>query len=114
METAAKIDAIESEMARDFMRPSGGAPMFSNSAANSTLGRLSQQPVEQPIPTSLPTGKGVAAELLDLSVEEWQGNANAIEIGEGSVLRSMSGNSFRQRLIEPAEAATDRLNRFAR
>jgi len=43
-------DAIESEMARDFMRPSGGGPVFSNSAANSTLGRLSQQPVEQPVP----------------------------------------------------------------
>jgi len=105
METAAKIDAIESEMARDFMRPSGGAPMFSNSAANSTLGRLSQQPVEQPIPTSLPTGKGVAAELLDLSVEEWQGNANAIEIGEGSGSAiDEAAILFANGLIEPAEA----------
>ncbi len=58
METAAKIDAIESEMARDFMRPSGGATLFPNSAANSTLGRLSQQPVEQPVPsTSLARGR---------------------------------------------------------
>ena len=106
METAAKIDAIESEMARDFMRPSGGGPVFSNSAANSTLGRLSQQPVEQPIPTSLPAGKGAAAELVDLSVEEWQGNANAIEIhgeGSGSAIDE-AAILFANGLIEPAEA----------
>ncbi len=106
METAAKIDAIESEMARDFMRPSGGGPVFSNSAANSTLGRLSQQPVEQPIPTSLPAGKGAAADLLDLSVEEWQGNANAIEIhgeGSGSAIDE-AAILFANGLIEPAEA----------
>jgi anti-anti-sigma regulatory factor len=106
METAAKIDAIESEMARDFMRPSGGGPVFSNSAANSTLGRLSQQPVEQPIPTSLPAGKGAAAELMDLSVEEWQGNANAIEIqaeGSGSAIDE-AAILFANGLIEPAEA----------
>ena len=106
METAAKIDAIESEMARDFMRPSGGGPVFSNSAANSTLGRLSQQPVEQPIPTSLPAGKGPAAELADLSVEEWQGNANAIEIhgeGSGSAIDE-AAILFANGLIEPAEA----------
>ena len=40
---AAKIDAIESEMARDFLRPGGAPTMFPNSAANSTLQRPSQQ-----------------------------------------------------------------------
>jgi ABC-type transporter Mla MlaB component len=108
METAAKIDAIESEMARDFMRPSGGAPMFSNSAANSTLGRLSQQPVEQPIPAPAPAParKDSAIDIGDLSVEEWQGNANAIEIhgeGSGSAIDE-AAILFANGLIEPAEA----------
>lgn len=103
METAAKIDAIESEMARDFMRPSGGGPVFSNSAANSTLGRLSQQPVEQPIPAS--TAKAALPET-DLTVEEWQGNANAIELqaeGSGSAIDE-AAILFANGLIEPAEA----------
>jgi len=102
METAAKIDAIESEMARDFMRPSGGGPVFSNSAANSTLGRLSQQPVEQPVPPTPPK----RPETADLTVEEWQGNANAIEIhgeGSGSAIDE-AAILFANGLIEPAEA----------
>jgi len=105
METAAKIDAIESEMARDFMRPSGGGPVFSNSAANSTLGRLSQQPVEQPIPPPAAVPKVTAPEA-DLSVEEWQGNANAIEIhgeGSGSAIDE-AAILFANGLVEPAEA----------
>jgi ABC-type transporter Mla MlaB component len=107
IETAAKIDAIESEMARDFMRPSGGA-MFSNSAANSTLGRMSQQPVEQSLPppaaTSIPRPQTI--DIGDLSVEEWQGNANAIELhaeGSGSAIDE-AAILFANGLIEPAEA----------
>jgi len=106
METAAKIDAIESEMARDFMRPSGGGPVFSNSAANSTLGRLSQQPVEQPLPTQTAVKRDSGMELLDLSVDEWQGNANAIELhgeGSGSAIDE-AAILFANGLIEPAEA----------
>jgi len=105
METAAKIDAIESEMARDFMRPSGGGPVFSNSAANSTLGRLSQQPVEQPVPQTT-TVRDRGPESVDLSLEEWQGNANAIEIhgeGSGSAIDE-AAILFANGLIEPAEA----------
>jgi len=105
METAAKIDAIESEMARDFMRPSGGGPVFSNSAANSTLGRLSQQPVEQPIPAPASAAKATSFET-DLTVEEWQGNANAIELqaeGSGSAIDE-AAILFANGLIEPAEA----------
>ena len=105
METAAKIDAIESEMARDFMRPSGGGPLFSNSAANSTLGRLSQQPVEQPVPQTT-TARDRGPESVDLSLEEWQGNANAIEIhgeGSGSAIEE-AAILFANGLIEPAEA----------
>jgi ABC-type transporter Mla MlaB component len=106
METAAKIDAIESEMARDFMRPSGGGPVFSNSAANSTLGRLSQQPVEQPLPVPTLAKRDTALELVDLSVDEWQGNANAIELhaeGSGSAIDE-AAILFANGLIEPAEA----------
>jgi ABC-type transporter Mla MlaB component len=106
METAAKIDAIESEMARDFMRPLGGGPVFSNSAANSTLGRLSQQPVEQPLPTATMTKRDRGPEIVDLSVEEWQGNVNAIEIhgeGTGSAIDE-AAILFANGLIEPAEA----------
>lgn len=49
-ETAAKIDAIESEMARDFLRPGGTAVQdFQNSAANSTLQRpAAAEPAEEP------------------------------------------------------------------
>jgi anti-anti-sigma regulatory factor len=107
METAAKIDAIESEMARDFMRPSGGAPIFSNSAANSTLQRASQQPVEQMIPPPAPApAVARASEGADLTVEEWQGNANAIELhgeGSGSAIEE-AAILFANGLTEPAEA----------
>jgi ABC-type transporter Mla MlaB component len=105
IETAAKIDAIESEMARDFMRPSGGGSMFSNSAANSTLGRLSQQPVEQPLPPNT-AARRERPESIDLSIEEWQGNANAIEIhgeGSGSAIDE-AAILFANGLIEPAES----------
>jgi ABC-type transporter Mla MlaB component len=106
METAAKIDAIESEMARDFMRPSGGGPVFSNSAANSTLGRVSQQPVEQQIPPPAPAPAAAKSADGDLSVEEWQGNAHAIELhgeGSGSAIEE-AAILFANGLIEPAEA----------
>jgi ABC-type transporter Mla MlaB component len=106
METAAKIDAIESEMARDFMRPSGGATLFPNSAANSTLGRLSQQPVEQSLPPATLAKKDAGIELIDLSTDDWQGNANAIELhaeGSGSAIDE-AANLFAHGLIEPAEA----------
>lgn len=111
METAAKIDAIESEMARDFMRPSGNSG-FANSAANSTLGRLSQQPVEQALPTVVQTQvntdvkRDAALDLVDLSVDEWQGNANAIELhgeGSGSAIDE-AAILFANGLVEPAEA----------
>jgi len=105
METAAKIDAIESEMARDFMRPSGGGPLFSNSAANSTLGRLSQQPVEQPVPQTTtardprsrkrrPEPGGMAGQR-ERDRDSRRGLGSAIE--EAAIL-------FANGLIEPAEA----------
>lgn len=71
METAAKIDKIESEMARDFLRPPGAA-------ANT------RQPQA---PASAPNGQP-AADETDVG-DDFLGSANAIEIhtsGAGSVI----------------------------
>lgn len=99
LETAAKIDAIESEMARDFLRPGGVPSTFPNSAANSTLARPSQQPVEPP---------QLAAKLdpLDAASDDWSGNANAIELhadGAGSAIDE-TAILFANGLVEAAEA----------
>ncbi len=107
IETAAKIDPIESEMARDFMRPAGS--QFPNSAANSTLGRLSQQPVEPPPKQSGeysgPPTLGARSRDPD-AIDDWQGNANAIELhaeGSGSAIEE-TAILFANGLIEPAES----------
>jgi ABC-type transporter Mla MlaB component len=107
LETAAKIDAIESEMARDFLRPGGSPTLFPNSAANSTLVRPSQQPVSTPaggVGNSSATAKPI--DLLDVSTDDWNGNANAIELhaeGAGSAIEE-TAILFANGLIEPAEA----------
>ncbi|MGZ8274018.1 MAG: hypothetical protein ACXWUM_08880 [Burkholderiaceae bacterium] len=104
METAAKIDAIESEMARDFLRPSGRSSEFPNSAANSTLARPSQQPVAPPLTVQRPAAPSF--EGVDTGPEDWQGNANAIELtseGSGSAIEE-TAILFANGLIEPAEA----------
>ncbi|MDH5209553.1 MAG: hypothetical protein OEW34_12995, partial [Burkholderiaceae bacterium] len=112
METAAKIDAIESEMARDFLRPSGRSSEFPNSAANSTLARPSQQPVSSvaaPAVSAAPAPPPAApmpAETLDPGTDDWQGNANAIELhgeGTGSAIEE-TAILFANGLLEPAEA----------
>ncbi len=106
METAAKIDAIESEMARDFLRPVGSTgPEFSNSAANSTLARPSQQPVP---PAPPPVEKKSPSGLEDLltNIDDWQARSNAIELqdeGGGSAIEE-TAILFANGLIEPAEA----------
>jgi anti-anti-sigma regulatory factor len=105
METAAKIDAIESEMARDFLRPVGSTgPEFSNSAANSTLARPSQQPV----PPAPPVEKKSPPGLEDLltNIDDWQARSNAIELqgeGGGSAIEE-TAILFANGLFEPAEA----------
>ena len=77
LETAAKIDAIESEMARDFLRPGGAPTMFPNSAANSTLQRPSQQP--DAAASCAAEGKDdKSIDALDIISEDWVGNVNAI------------------------------------
>ena len=104
LETAAKIDAIESEMARDFLRPGGASAMFSNSAANSTLQRASQQPVAAPEPVA-PAGEK-PSDALEVISEDWVGNVNAFELhaeGGGSAIEE-TAILFANGLIEPAEA----------
>ncbi len=105
LETAAKIDAIESEMARDFLRPGGAPTMFPNSAANSTLQRPSQQP--DALQAAPANGKDEKpAELLDVISEDWAGNVNAFEVsaeGGGSAIEE-TAILFANGLIEPAEA----------
>lgn len=104
LETAAKIDAIESEMARDFLRPGGTPSMFSNSAANSTLQRPSQQPeVAAPVAS---VKEENPAEALDSISEDWGGNVHALELhaeGGGSAIEE-TAILFANGLIEPAEA----------
>jgi anti-anti-sigma regulatory factor len=103
LETAAKIDAIESEMARDFLRP--GAPAeFANSAANSTLARPSQQPVA--VAAAVEKVSPPTLESLDATTDDWHGNANAIELhaeGTGSAIEE-TAILFANGLTEPAEA----------
>ncbi len=106
METAAKIDAIESEMARDFLRPVGSTgPEFSNSAANSTLARPSQQPVP-PAPPPVANKSPPGLEDLLTNIDDWQARSNAIELqdeGGGSAIEE-TAILFANGLIEPAEA----------
>ena len=106
LETAAKIDAIESEMARDFLRPGGAPTMFPNSAANSTLQRPSQQPDAAEATASAGGKDDKSLEPLDIISEDWAGNVNAFEVsaeGGGSAIEE-TAILFANGLIEPAEA----------
>ncbi len=103
LETAAKIDAIESEMARDFLRPGGASTMFANSAANSTLQRPSQQPDAVQAAPADAGDKPIDA--LDIISEDWAGNTNAFELqSEGGSAIEETAILFANGLIEPAEA----------
>ncbi|HEU0203645.1 MAG TPA: STAS domain-containing protein [Burkholderiaceae bacterium] len=76
METAAKIDQIESEMARDFLRPPGSP------APSSSLASRSEQPAAKA------EDKG-ATRTDDNNTEEFFGSVDAIEIstsGAGSIV----------------------------
>jgi anti-anti-sigma regulatory factor len=82
IETAAKIDKIESEMARDFLRPPGSSAVSAPAAA------LSERAApEKPAPAN---GAAVAAsDDLDAGHDDFLGSVNAIEIntsGAGSVV----------------------------
>jgi len=79
LETAAKIDAIESEMARDFLRPAAntGNPAL----GPATGGSSTAKPAEAPAPA--------VADDLDPATDAFLGNINAIDVntsGAGSVI----------------------------
>lgn len=99
METAAKIDAIESEMARDFLRPAAntGNPALAP-APNST------QPVA-PAAAAAPA-KAKPADVLDPGTDAFLGSMDAIEIntaGAGSVIDE-TAILFANGQMDPAEA----------
>jgi ABC-type transporter Mla MlaB component len=84
IETAAKIDKIESEMARDFLRPHGAGAVTAPPPAAA---------VERPAPVEKsPSVNAVAvaaADDLDASHDDFFGSVNAIEIntsGAGSIV----------------------------
>lgn len=84
METAAKIDKIESEMARDFLRPPGSpAPA---SAPVPTVERMATNDKQLSVNGS---AASVAVEELDGGHDDFFGSVNAIEIntsGAGSIV----------------------------
>lgn len=85
METAAKIDAIESEMARDFLKPTGGSPTAAPTAPSTAGARGAPALDARPpmVPAAAPR------DVLDPGTDAFLGNMDAIEIntaGAGSVI----------------------------
>jgi anti-anti-sigma regulatory factor len=83
METAAKIDAIESEMARDFLRPAAntGSPAMGPTTGGPKPAKPAAAEPAQPAPA--------AADALDPGTDSFLGNINAIDVntsGAGSVI----------------------------
>lgn len=88
METAAKIDAIESEMARDFLRPAAntGGPITGSNAGPTTGGPRPAGGAASPAPAPAPAAP---ADVLDPGTDAFLGNINAIDVntsGAGSVI----------------------------
>jgi ABC-type transporter Mla MlaB component len=85
IETAAKIDKIESEMARDFLRPPG-----SQAAATApAVAPAAERPPAAEKPGPLNGAAAAAMEDLDGAHDDFLGSVNAIEIntsGAGSVV----------------------------
>jgi anti-anti-sigma regulatory factor len=88
METAAKIDAIESEMARDFLRPAAntGGPITGSGSGPATGGPKppAAMPAQAPAPAP-----AAPADVLDPGTDAFLGNINAIDVntsGAGSVI----------------------------
>jgi anti-anti-sigma regulatory factor len=83
METAAKIDAIESEMARDFLRPAAntGSPVMGPTTGGPKPGKAAA-PAEPP-------AAAPKADVLDPGSDAFLGNINAIDVntsGAGSII----------------------------
>lgn len=86
METAAKIDAIESEMARDFLRPANTA---ANSAFQPSGGKPTAGSSARFAPAPAPAPSAIEQEAADAAADDDLGNIDAIEIstsGAGSVI----------------------------
>jgi ABC-type transporter Mla MlaB component len=86
IETAAKIDKIESEMARDFLRPAGSASAQPASTAQSTERSAGK---DKPAAAFNGSAASAAVEDLDGSHDDFFGSVNAIEIntsGAGSIV----------------------------
>ena len=105
LETAAKIDAIESEMARDFLRPAGNSTQpFGSTAANSTI-----QKVTQVAPADAVAGDAGAATQPPLefyNTDILNGDALAIEVGaaDGNAVLDETAILFANGQSDPAEA----------
>ncbi len=99
METAAKIDAIESEMARDFLRPAANT----GNPAQATSPNSTQPGVT---PAAAAPAKAKPADILDPGTDAFLGSMDAIEIntaGAGSVIDE-TAILFANGQMEPAEA----------
>jgi anti-anti-sigma regulatory factor len=86
IETAAKIDKIESEMARDFLRPPGSSP---TTAANTGSPAERGASGDKPAAVNGSAAAGAAGDELDGANDDFLGSANAIEIntsGAGSIV----------------------------
>jgi anti-anti-sigma regulatory factor len=82
METAAKIDAIESEMARDFLKPAANT-------GNPVGGPTTGGPKSAAAAGDLPPAPAKPQDVLDPGTDAFLGNMDAIEIntaGAGSVI----------------------------
>jgi hypothetical protein len=115
-ETAAKIDAIESEMTRDFLR--GGSPGSGNTGAGSTTageaGSASSAPASVPAPAAPPPAASKAvqpsADLDDIGDDPSAGLFDGLETvelsaaGSGSVIDE-AAILFANGQLDAAEAA---------
>jgi len=87
METAAKIDRIESEMARDFLRPPGSPVAASPSPAAVPASIIERSAAERALPIN--GAAAPASEDADSAQDDFFGSVNAIEIntsGAGSIV----------------------------
>lgn len=109
-ETAAKIDAIESEMARDFLRPTGGStvPGPSTAAPSSALQRPTEPAPAAPAagPATEPAAPHTQPPLEFRNTDFLVGDALAIEVGasDGHAVLDETAILFANAQAGPAEA----------
>lgn len=105
-ETAAKIDAIESEMARDFLRPTGGSTLTAptTTAPQSVQPRATNPPAQGP--ATRPAGPETQPPLEFRNTDLLVGSADAIVVGadDGGTLLDETAILFANDQAAPAEA----------